>query len=124
MVVLPLRALIGIVKAVAHLEREGWDSSKIAAWLLPTASYYSSRMEAEGDCVIYQSQNGYVRIKNEGNATSGRWLSVKIITEEPALKEQTSPDKVRMPLKLPPPSWLPCSRFDEYEAYWRGTFDL
>lgn len=123
-VLLPPHAQDGIKKAVAHLAQQDWTSSKITAWLLPVSS---NGLKDESDCYIYRSENGYVRIKYEGNTFSGEKVSVKVISENLPKKNQPvdvgDRDLNFEPKSMKAPATL-CSHFDEFKAYWEGSFDL
>lgn len=126
-VLLPPRALSGIAKAAAYFEGQNWSPLQIASWLTPISPQHYSSMEASGDCYIYRSENGYVRIKYEGSAFTGKKVSIKMISE--SLPEKNQPfdkDDLKLDLKLKPmpaPATL-CSHLDKLEAYWEGSFDL
>lgn len=123
-VLLPPRAQDGIKKAVTRLHQQDWNSSKIAAWLLPVSSHHYSSMEAKDDCYIYRSENGYVKIQFEGNTFSGERVSVKVVSEELPKKSEGVDKDLRLRIDQPLPSHSLCSHFDKFKAYWEGSFDL
>jgi hypothetical protein len=121
-VVLPPRALVGIEKAVLHLKDQDWESTAIAALLLPVSPL---SLEAENDCSVYRSSTGYVRIRFEGHAFSPQRVSVKVIKDEVSNKSRSSEPNLNLPLSQQRvPSISSCSDFDEFEASWEQTFNL
>lgn len=122
--VLPPRVLDGVMMTVLHLKQQGWNSERIAAWLLPVSSHHYSRMEAKGDCYIYRSESGCVIIQFEGIASSGDRLRVRLFSENFSKNEQRSHKDLRLRVPSALHSYPPCSRFDEFEAYWEKLFNL
>lgn len=124
---LPPRALSGIAKAAAYLEDQNWSSSQITSWLMPVLPHHYSRLEASGDCYVFKSRNGFVMIKYEGNEFTGKQVRIKIVSEK-LPKKNPPPDENDRELELEPES-IPapltlCSRFEDFKAYWEGSFDL
>jgi hypothetical protein len=117
-ILIPWLVAYGIEKAVQDFEGSR-NKSLIFDWIIPISPYQFSILRNTGDCYIYRSRNGYVRIMYEDGAYSGDRVNVKLIKSTLPRKERNVDD-----LSFPVPKQLPsrCSSFEEYEPVWEKSF--